>query len=86
MTLAVGLLPIGVNMSAALFIVVENGHDFDISVSGKALSKAEPRLRAIASGLGVKHLLEFYGADDSERPQGSVAVTKCHATATIQSQ
>jgi hypothetical protein len=53
-------------MGSALFIVVENDADFDASVSGKALSKAEARLRIVASKLGVEPLMEFYGADDTE--------------------
>ena len=54
-------------MSAALFIVIENENpDFSVSVNGKALSKAVPELGNIAAALGVKSLMEFYGADDSE--------------------
>jgi hypothetical protein len=71
----VGLLPLGVNVSAALFIVIENGAEFDASVSGKALSKAEPGLRIIAAGLGVRPLMGFYGADDSG-VAGELSVTE----------
>lgn len=54
-------------MGAALYIVVENdGPDFDASVNGKALSKAEPDLKKIATELGVTPLMDFYGADGTE--------------------
>ena len=54
-------------MGAALFPVFEQelpGIDAT-SVSGKALSRAEPELQQIASRLGVTPLMQFYGADDA---------------------
>lgn len=54
-------------MSTALFIVVNHANpDFDVWVNGKALAKAEPQLAEIAARSGIRSLMEFYGADDSE--------------------
>ena len=59
-------------MGVALFPVLEReipGIDA-ASVSGKALSRAEPELRKIAISLGVTPLMEFYGADDAALAEG----------------
>lgn len=55
-------------MCAALYIVTEREiPGFDTFVSGKALSRAEPQLAAIAAQLGVTPLLEFcsIGSEDA---------------------
>jgi hypothetical protein len=57
-------------MGAALFIALETEiPNLDSFINGKSLSKAEPELRKIALEIGVEHLLNFYGADDTETAQ-----------------
>jgi hypothetical protein len=51
-------------MSGALFIVLESEiPGFDGFVDGKALSKAEADLAAIAADLGIQPLMNFFAAE-----------------------
>ena len=54
-------------MGAALYIVLEKQIEgFDPFVSGKALSREEEELDAIARDLGVTPLMDFYSASEEE--------------------
>ena len=54
-------------MSAALYIVLERQIEgFDPFVNGKALSREEEELDAIARNLGVTPLMGFYSASEEE--------------------
>jgi hypothetical protein len=54
-------------MGVALFLVLEKEiENLDAFVDGKFLARAEPVLAEIANSLGVKPLMNFYGADDNE--------------------
>lgn len=53
-------------MSSAFYIVLENTVGIDTFVDGKALSQAEPGLSQLAVDVGVKSLIEFFGAAGGE--------------------